>query len=197
MDVHTAPTVDECAFRRAMGSFPTGVTVVTVASGDGTMYGVTVSSFSSVSLDPVLVLVCLNQTGRAAGLIESAGAFGVNVLSAGQQDVARWFANRNRPAGSAMFDGVPLEPGSAGCPVLAGAVASFGCQLRQSYRAGDHLIVLGEVVALLHRPQLEPLIFHVGTYKSLAYESGHGRTTTRRSVPDSGIPGQRPHRHAA
>jgi flavin reductase (DIM6/NTAB) family NADH-FMN oxidoreductase RutF len=85
MDSHTAPTVDVSAFRKAMGSFPTGVTVVTVAygDGDGDMYGVTVNSFSSVSLEPMLVLACLNETSRAVGLIERAAAFNVNVLSAG------------------------------------------------------------------------------------------------------------------
>jgi flavin reductase (DIM6/NTAB) family NADH-FMN oxidoreductase RutF len=161
-----ASTVDVSAFREAMGSYPTGVTVVTVASGDGNMHGMTVNSFSSVSLDPMLILVCLNETSRGAGLIGRAGAFAVNVLSAGQQDVSRWFANRDRPAGSTMFDGVPYEPGVTGCPVLVGAAASFDCRLRQSHRAGDHLIVLGEVVALVHRPQVEPLIFHAGMYKS-------------------------------
>ena len=162
---------DANAFRNAMGSFPTGVTVVTVASGDASNYGMTVNSFASVSLDPMLVLVCLNEASRGAGLIERAGTFTVNVLSAGQQDVSRWFANRHRPAGPAMFDGVPFEPGVTGSPVLAGAAASFECRLGQSHRAGDHLIVLGEVVALLHRPQLEPLIFHAGTYRSLERES--------------------------
>ena len=172
-----APTVDVSAFREAMGSFPTGVTVVTVASDDGKMHGMTVNSFSSVSLDPMLVLVCLKETSRGLGLIERAEAFVVNVLSAGQHDVSRWFANRHRPAGSAMFDGVPFEPGVTGCPVLAGATASFDCRLRQSHRAGDHLIVLGEVVALVHRPQLEPLVFHAGTYKSLEYRApAAGRT---------------------
>ncbi len=163
-----ASTVDVSAFRKAMGSFPTGVTVVTVTSADGTMHGMTVNSFTSVSLDPMLVLVCLSETSRGVGLIERAGAFVVNVLSAGQQDVSRWFANRDRPAGSTMFDGVPFEPGVTGCPVLAGATASFDCRLRQSHRAGDHLIVLGEVVALVHHPQLEPLIFHAGTYRRVA-----------------------------
>jgi flavin reductase len=165
-----ASTVDACAFRRAMGSFPTGITVVTVASGDGSMHGITVNSFSSVSLDPMLVLVCLNEASRAVGLIERAGAFAVNVLSAGQQDVSRWFANPYRPAGSTMFDGVPFEPGVTGCPVLVDAAASFDCRLRQSHRAGDHLIVLGEVIALVHRPELEPLIFHAASYKSLEHE---------------------------
>ena len=164
------PAVDAGAFREAMGSFPTGVTVVTVACDDGSMHGITVNSFSSVSLDPMLVLVCLNQTSPGVGLIERARAFAVNVLSAGQQDVSRWFANRYRPAGSAMFDGVPFEPAATGCPVLADATASFDCRLRQSHRAGDHLIVLGEVVALVHRPELEPLIFHAGSYRSLEHE---------------------------
>jgi flavin reductase len=194
MDSRTASTVDATAFRKAMGSFPTGVTVVTVAAGDGNLHGVTVNSFSSVSLDPMLVLVCLNETSRTAGLIERAGVFGVNVLSAGQRDISDWFANRHRPADSAMFDGVPLEPGSTGCPVLAGATASFECGLRQSYRAGDHLILLGEIVALVHRPQFEPLIFHAGTYKSLEDESRCGRTRFPRELR---APGQRPHRRAA
>jgi flavin reductase len=171
MDSHTALTVDVSAFRKAMGSFPTGVTVVTVACGDGDMHGVTVNSFSSVSLDPMLVLVCLNEKSCGLGLIERAGAFAVNVLSAGQQDVSRRFANRNRPVGAAMFDGVPFEPGVTGCPVLVDATASFDCRLWQSHRAGDHLIVLGEVVALVHRSQLEPLIFHAGTYKALEHGS--------------------------
>jgi len=141
-----------------------------VGSGDGSMHGITVNSFASVSLDPMLVLICLNEASCAVGLIERAGAFAVNVLSAGQQDVSRWFANHYRPAGSTMFDGVPFEPGATGCPVLVDAAASFDCRLRQSHRAGDHLIVLGEVVALVHRPQLEPLVFHAGSYRSLEHE---------------------------
>ena len=175
-----ASTVDVSAFRRAMGSFPTGVTVVTVASDDGNMHGITVNSFSSVSLDPMLVLVCLNEASRGVGLIERARAFAVNVLSAGQQDISRWFANRYRPAGSTMFNGVPFEPGVTGCPVLVDATASFDCRLRQSHRAGDHLIVLGEVVALIHRPQLEPLIFYAGSYKSLGHEPLSARRTAAR-----------------
>jgi flavin reductase (DIM6/NTAB) family NADH-FMN oxidoreductase RutF len=165
-----ASTMDVSAFRKAMGSFPTGVTVVTVASDGGKMHGLTVNSFSSVSLDPMLVLVCLDQASRSLGLIERAGAFAVNVLSAGQQDISRWFANQHRPAGPTMFHGVAFEPGVTGCPVLAGTTAAFDCRLRQSHRAGDHLIVLGEVIALAHRPWLAPLIFHAGTYKSLEHE---------------------------
>ena len=166
-----ASAVDASAFRQAMGSFATGVTVVTVACDDGDMHGMTVNSFTSVSLDPMLVLVCLNGSSRGVSLIERAGAFAVNVLSAGQQDLSRWFASRHRPAGQEMFDGVPFEPGETGCPVLADATASFDCRLGRTHRAGDHLIMLGEVVALVHRPRLEPLIFHSGTYKPLEDES--------------------------
>jgi flavin reductase len=165
-----ASTMDVSAFRSAMSSFPTGVTVVTAASDDGNMHGLTVNSFSSVSLDPMLVLVCLDQASRSLDLIQRAGAFAVNVLSAGQQDISRWFASQHRPAGSAMFRGVTFEPGVTGCPVLAGTTASFDCRLGQSHRAGDHLIVLGEVVALVHRPWLAPLVFHAGTYQSLEHE---------------------------
>ena len=169
MNTQTAPTVDLRDFRTAMGSFPTGATVVTVACEDGDMHGVTVNSLSSVSLNPTLVLVCLDAASRTVRRIEHAGVFGISVLSAGQRDIARWFANPERPAGRAMFDGVPLGSGVTGCPVLAGAAASFECWQRQSYRAGDHLIVLGEVVALAHRPELDPLVFHAGTYKSLEH----------------------------
>jgi flavin reductase len=96
------------AFRQAMGSFATGVTVVTVACDDGTMHGMTVNSFSSVSLDPMLVLVCLNEASRGAGLIERAGAFAVNVLSAGQEDLSRWFASPLRADGRARVDSGPV-----------------------------------------------------------------------------------------
>ena len=177
-----ASTVDMSAFRRAMGSFPTGVTVVTVASDDSNMHGITVNSFTSVSLDPMLVLVCLNETSRGVSLIERAGAFAVNVLSARQQDVSCWFANRYRPTGSTMFDGVPFEPGITGCPVLVDATASFECRLRQSHPAGDHVIMLGEVIALRHRPQLEPLIFHPGSCRSLEHELPTRRSHNRTSI---------------
>ncbi len=193
----TASAAGVSAFRQAMSSFPTGVTIVTVAF-DGNMHGMTVNSFSSVSLDPMLVLVCLNEASRGAGLIERAGAFAVNVLSAGQQDLSRWFASPHRPVGPAMFDGVPVEPGSTGSLVLAGATASFDCRLQQTHRAGDHLIVLGEVVALIHRPQLEPLIFHAGTYKSLEHESRPvGRAAARGFGRGPGVAGQRPNRRVA
>ncbi len=153
-----------------MGSFATGVTVVTVRATDGDLHGMTVNSFSSVSLDPMLVLVCLSRSSRGLALIEDADVFGVNVLSDGQQGVSRWFADRHRPADSTMFDGVPFELGATGCPTLLEAVAVFDCRVNQTILAGDHVIVVGKVVALTHRPELAPLVFHTGDYRSLGRE---------------------------
>ena len=95
----------------------------------------------------------LRQAAAMAASARRGRAFGVNVLSAGQRDLSRWFANRHRLAGATMFDGVPFEKDPTGCPILVDATASFDCRLRQSHPAGDHLIVLGEVVALVHRPR--------------------------------------------
>jgi len=159
--------IDAASFRGAMGSFATGVTIVTVRSPQGDLHGMTVNSFSSVSLDPMLVLVCLSTSSRGLALIEEACVFGVNVLSTGQEDVSRWFANPCRPADSTMFDGVPMELGASGCPMLLEAVAVFDCRVHRLIPAGDHLIVVGEVVSLTHRPELEPLVFHGGTYRLL------------------------------
>jgi 3-hydroxy-9,10-secoandrosta-1,3,5(10)-triene-9,17-dione monooxygenase reductase component len=164
------PSVDPLSFRRAMGSFATGVTIVTVRSIDGGLHGMTVNSFSSVSLDPMLVLVCLSESSRGLALIEKAGVFGVNVLSSRQTDVSRRFGNRHRTADSTMFDGIPIAVGATGCPALLEAAAVFDCRVDRLVPAGDHLIVIGEVVSLVHRSELEPLVFHAGAYRSLRRE---------------------------
>jgi flavin reductase (DIM6/NTAB) family NADH-FMN oxidoreductase RutF len=162
--------IDADRFRAAMGSFATGVTVVTARSADGDLHGMTVNSFSSVSLDPMLVLVCLASSSRGLELIEDAGGFGISVLSRSQEGVSRWFANRHRPADSTMFEGVAIELGATGCPTLPGAAAAFDCRVHRLVPAGDHVIVVGEVVALAHRPELTPLVFHAGRYRSLGLE---------------------------
>lgn len=167
--------VDAAGFRGAMACFATGVTVVTVRSADGDLHGMTVNSFSSVSLDPMLVLVCLSESSRGLELIEDACVFGINVLSRGQEGVSRWFANRHRPADSTMFEGVAIELGATGCPTLLEATAAFDCRVHRLVPAGDHVIVVGEVVSLTYRPELEPLVFHAGGYRSLGREIPAGR----------------------
>jgi flavin reductase (DIM6/NTAB) family NADH-FMN oxidoreductase RutF len=167
--------VDAVSFRGAMASFATGVTVVTVRSTEGDLHGMTVNSFSSVSLDPMLVLVCLSESSRGLELIEDAGVFGVNVLSRSQESVSRWFADRHRPADSTMFAGVGIELGATGCPTLLEAPAAFDCRVHRLVPAGDHVLVIGEVVALTHRTELEPLVFHAGGYRSLSGPASAGR----------------------
>lgn len=166
----TPDPIDPAGFRGAMGSFATGVTVVTVRTADGDLHGMTVNSFSSVSLDPMLVLVCLSSPSRGLELIEDARVFGINVLSRGQEGVSRWFANRQRPADPTMFEGVAIELGATGCPTLSEAAAAFDCRVHRLVPAGDHVIVVGELVSLIHRPELEPLVFHAGEYHSLGRE---------------------------
>jgi flavin reductase (DIM6/NTAB) family NADH-FMN oxidoreductase RutF len=160
--------VDAGCFRSAMSGFPTGVTVVTVAGRDGARYGMTVNAFSSVSLDPPLVLVCLARAGRGQDLVRDAGVFSVNVLADDQEHLSRWFADRRRPMDATMFAGIAVRLGSTGCPILPEAAASFDCRVHRLVDAGDHVLVLGEVVALRHHPERAPLVFHAGGYGELA-----------------------------
>lgn len=165
--ISTEP-VSVAGFRAAMGAFATGVCVLTVRAPDGALHGMTVNSFGSVSLDPMLVQVCLAESSRGLELIDAAGVFSVSVLAADQEHVSRWFADRNRPTDSSMFDAVPIDLGATGCPVLLDACAVFDCELDRLLPAGDHVIVLGAVVEVRHEPDLAPLLFHSGGYRSVA-----------------------------
>ena len=175
----TVARTDPVGFREAMSSFATGVTVVTVGLPEGGGHGMTVNAFASVSLDPVLVMVCLARSSRGLTLIENAGAFAVNVLSSRQEQLSRWFADPCRPASSAMFDRVLVELGETGSPLLSEAAAVFDCRLHGLVPGGDHVIVLGEVVSFEQRPQSEPLVFHDGRYRSLAREQDPALTRPR------------------
>jgi flavin reductase (DIM6/NTAB) family NADH-FMN oxidoreductase RutF len=179
---HGDDRVGADCFRRAMSVFPTGVTVVTVGSRDGGRYGMTVNAFSSVSLDPPLVQVCLSRAGRGHDLVRDAGVFSVNVLAQDQQDLSRWFADRRRPMDATMFAGIAVRPGSTGCPILSGAAASFDCRVHRLVDAGDHVLVLGEVVELRHRPERAPLVFHAGGYGELAADPTAAERARLRAV---------------
>jgi flavin reductase len=146
--------------RRTLGAFATGVTVVTTG-GDAGAYGVTANSFTSVSLEPPLVLVCLRRRSPGRSLIAANGAFAINVLSAGQEELGRRFASKDR--GTAMFDGVDHRRGTTGSPILAGA-AHLECRLAGIHAAGDHVIVVGHVLALELDPDATPLLFHAGRF---------------------------------
>jgi flavin reductase (DIM6/NTAB) family NADH-FMN oxidoreductase RutF len=154
---------DSRELRRALGAFATGVTVITIGSGDDA-YGMTANAFTSVSLDPPLILVCVQNRSAAAYLLKAAGTFAVNILSAAQEDVSNHFARPDRPRG---FDGVPHRIGASGAAVLAGAAGHLDCRVHALHEAGDHLIVIGEVIHLSVDAAAAPLVFHRGRYERL------------------------------
>ncbi|MFC9730554.1 flavin reductase family protein [Streptomyces roseolus] len=153
-------------FRDCLGRFATGVTVVTVAHDAG-VHGATVGSFTSVSLDPPLVMVSLDRRSRMGDLLTGAPSFGVNILAAHQEDLALHFAGRPRPADAP----VPWEHDAAG-PRLAGAAAHLDCVPWAAYDGGDHVLHVGRVRGFSTR-DAEPLVFHGGAFRLLDTAPGH------------------------
>jgi flavin reductase len=154
-------------FRSALGSFATGVTVVTT-SGEEHAYGMTANAFSSVSLDPPLVLVCVMTGAEGAEHIRSNRCFAVNVLAADQEPISRFFSSKDRPRGRDAFADVPHRTEASGSPILDGVVAYLDCQLHVTLQAGDHDIFIGEVLALGVAGDAQPLLFAAGGYRFLA-----------------------------
>jgi flavin reductase (DIM6/NTAB) family NADH-FMN oxidoreductase RutF len=154
-------------FRSALGAFATGVTVVTTMS-DGHGYGMTVNAFSSVSLDPPLVLVCAISGNYGSEQIYRNKCFAVNILAVHQEPLSRYFASRDRPRGRDAFRDVDHKVGVGGSPLLDGVAAYLDCRLAQSYTVGDHEVFIGEVLDLHVQPDAEPLLFHGGGYRLLA-----------------------------
>jgi 3-hydroxy-9,10-secoandrosta-1,3,5(10)-triene-9,17-dione monooxygenase reductase component len=155
-----APTSDE--FRQAMGLLPTGVTVVTAPSGEGPL-GATANAVSSLSLEPPLMLASLDVGSRTLGAIRAEGRFGVSVLGAGQESVARAFATK-APSAEKWAD-VPADE-HEGVPLIAEAPLWIACDLREAHAEGDHVILIGAVTGLGGSGG-EPLVFHRGSYRAL------------------------------
>ena len=149
--------------RCALGAFATGVTVVTTA-GPGGEDGLTANSFTSVSLEPPLVLVCVRRDSRAGAAIARNCVFAVNVLAAGQEGLSARFARADRRRGAAAFCDLDRRAPATGCRLLRGAAAHFDCRLVQVVRAGDHAILLGRVVDFAWDAESTPLVFHGGRY---------------------------------
>jgi flavin reductase (DIM6/NTAB) family NADH-FMN oxidoreductase RutF len=154
-------------FRSTVGAFATGVTVVTTR-GEEHAYGMTANAFSSVSLDPPLILVCVINPSEGAEHIASNGVFAVNILSVAQEPLSRYFASRDRPKGRDAFAEVPHRFAASGSPILEGSAAFLDCRLHTTHEAGDHLIFIGEVLELEVNGGHEPLLFHGGGYRLLA-----------------------------
>ncbi|MQS10763.1 flavin reductase family protein [Streptomyces kaniharaensis] len=146
-----------------MAGFATGVTVLT--TGGGSVHGMTANSFSSVSLEPPMVLCCVARTAVMHQAITAVRSFAVSVLSAEQEHLARYFANRARPLGAAQFHDVDWRPGPfTGAPLLAGSLAWLECKLAEVYDGGDHSIFLGEVLSTDHAPDRRALLFYGGGF---------------------------------
>jgi len=136
------PTLTPDEFRDALGRFATGITVVTTVDGDGAPYGVTATSFASLSLDPPLVQWSLRNAAFSLPVFLKAGRFAVNILSAGQEAVSRRFATPDID----RFADQPSEPGLNGMPLIPGAVAWIECDLENTLPGGDHTILVGRVL---------------------------------------------------
>lgn len=150
-------------FRAALGNFASGVTVVTTTDAAGKMHGITVSAFCSVSLEPPLVLICIEKTTASHYAFEESAIFVVNILSESQPDVSEHFAAPFRD----KFDGIEFEIGDLGAPVLTDALVNLECRLRHSLNGGDHSIFVGEVEKV--RFGLDrPLVYFRGEYRRLA-----------------------------
>lgn len=155
---------DTRAFRRALGCFPTGVAVITTRDADGRPVGLTCNSFSSVSLEPPLVLWSLRQQSRLLPAFTAHSGFGVNLLAEDQGELSAHFAN------SAIVDkfaGVPYRAGLDGVPVLDDCVATFHCRQFTRHAAGDHVVFIGEVMHFEQGDAENALVYFKGGYKSL------------------------------
>ena len=158
------PGINADTFRAVLGRFASGVTVVTLQDATGRPHGMTVSAFTSVSIAPPLVLVCIDRAATMLPLFETSATFGVNLLAEGQAELSRRFADE---AMELRFDGVDWAPGPGSAPWLTHAHANLTCEVLQRMTAGDHEVVVGHVVAARHADDTAPLVYHRGAYLQL------------------------------
>lgn len=151
-------------FRQVMSSFATGVTVATAALPDGTRAGITVNSFTSVSLDPPLVLFCLDKRALSHPVFSHAKGYAINVLRAEQEDIARAFAVPGQ--GPERWQHGSYTAGQSGAPLLEDSLATIDCSMHASYDGGDHVILVGRVLGLSKR-EGQPLLYWHSGYRHL------------------------------
>ena len=156
-------TLDAEQLRRVMAHWTTGVAVVTSSDETGPR-GATTNALTSLSLDPLLMLVCLDRASNTLEAVRTSGRFGINVLAADQEEIARRFATK--ASGHEKLAGVANEP-VAGVPVLGGVVAWLVCELERELDGGDHVILLGRPLEAGSDPEAVPLLFYGGRYHTL------------------------------
>jgi flavin reductase (DIM6/NTAB) family NADH-FMN oxidoreductase RutF len=156
-------TISKDEFRRVLGCFATGVTIVTIADEEGKPYGLTVNSFTSVSLEPLLVLICIDHSAQGYSQFSVGRYFGVNILTEAQEALSRRFADRQI---ADRFENLPYHEGKTGVPLLPNSLASLECRITDAYPGGDHTIFIGAVEeACVYKG--DPLIFYRGRYAQL------------------------------
>jgi len=153
---------DNKAFRQCLGKFATGVTVVTCSDRDGNPCGITANSFSSVSLDPPLILWNIAKVSNSLAAYLDATHFAINVLSSAQQDLSSHFAKSDHT----IFEDVEFVLSDDGVPILPGTVATFECRTDTIHDCGDHYIIIGEVERF-DVEERDPLLFYSGAYRSI------------------------------
>ncbi len=155
--------IENTVFREILSRFASGVTVVTTAN-NGEQHGLTVSAFCSVSLDPPLVLVCIDRNASGHERIRSAGAFAVNILTSEQKELSARFASSSLTP-QQRFEGLPLRTAATGAPILPDVLGFLDCELHAEYEAGDHTIFVGRVVDGGFREEGEPLVYWLRNYR--------------------------------
>jgi flavin reductase (DIM6/NTAB) family NADH-FMN oxidoreductase RutF len=159
--------VDADTFRTVLGHSPTAVGVLTTRDADGCNHGITVSSYAALSLEPPLVLACIDHRARIQEVLRSAASFSISVLSADQEDIARRFSSRR----ANRFAGIATSHGLSGNMLISGALAHIECDLVDRVMGGDHFIIIGGVKIAQARPG-RPLLHFCGAFKELA-DRGH------------------------
>ncbi|QFU76029.1 flavin reductase [Halioglobus maricola] len=156
-------SLDGRELRNALGRFATGVTVITTHNAQGEAVGMTANSFSSVSLDPALVLWCLQNNSDMYETFASPTSFAINVLALEQEEISNFYAKK----GDHLMDPAHFSIGRNGAPLLRNALVSFECTLDAAHEGGDHLIIVGKVEDMVSRPTGQPLLFHSGRYAEI------------------------------
>ena len=164
------PPVTATELRRACGQFATGVTIVTVRDGEG-FRGMTANSFTSVSLDPPLVLVSIDRRNRTHELLREGEPFVVSVLTHAQQCWSDRFAGRHGDV-QHQFDDIPHTLSPDGVPIIEAAAATFSCRVAAIHPAGDHSLFIGRVERIDSTPGMAPLLFFAGKYRAVRLDEG-------------------------
>jgi flavin reductase (DIM6/NTAB) family NADH-FMN oxidoreductase RutF len=160
-----ASAIAASQYRRACALFATGITVITTVDESGRPHGMTVNSFSSVSLDPPLVLICVDLKNAILGHFMTSAWFAVNVLEERQEAISRRFSSPSEN----RFHGIEWAPGESGAPLLAGVLAQMQCALTKTFEIGDHAVLVGEVRHASYR-EGRPLLYFNSAYRKIAPE---------------------------